>query len=222
MSTLIDIMGAVVIGGILLLVAMTAMDSGLQSFINSNADAIVQNELADLSRIMQHDLRKMGYSIPEAASDSIIQIAQPGRLKFITNLNQDQPYPGTSGTDTTPDTIDYQVVAYDSMDFIDTAIVLYGLNRSVNVVGKATSNGQVGTITNSDVFRYLDQAGNEVSYIPATKMVEVTFVSLNPDIYLNDEVLLASDPVTRMTELRKLIKESFWRQTRVVSKNLRR
>ncbi|MFH0883214.1 MAG: hypothetical protein V2A56_09540 [bacterium] len=222
MQSLIDIMGAMFIGGILILVAMTALDSGLQAFVNNNADAIVQNELADLSRTMQFDLRKMGYSIPEAQSTSILQIALTNRLKFLTNLNLSEPYNGTGGIDSTPDTIEYRVTPFQTYNFIDTSIVLYGLYRTVKVVGHATETLQVGTITNTDVFRYLDQAGNPVVYIPATKMVEVTFVSLNPEIYLNREVLLASSPQERMTELRKLVRESFWRQTRVVSKNLRR
>ncbi len=222
MQNIIDILGAMFIGGILILVAMTALDGGLQAFVNNNADAIVQNELADLSRTMQYDLRKMGYGIPEADATSIIQIAQSNRLKFLSNLNLNEPYNGAGGTDATPDTIEYQVVPFHTYNFIDTSIVLYGLNRTVKIVGVTTETGQVGTITNMDVFRYLDQAGNQVAYIPATKMVEVTFVSLNPQIYLNQEVLLAKDPVERITELRKLVRESFWRQTRVVSKNLRR
>jgi len=222
MQTLIDIAGAMFIGGILLIVAMTAMDNGLQSFVSNNADAIVQNELVELSRIMQFDLRKMGYGISESASTSIIQTAESGHLKFLSNLNLLEPYGGSGGTDEIADTVEYQVVPFDTMNFIDTSIVTYSLYRTVKVVGVTTEANHVGTITNTDVFRYLDQAGNEVSYVPSTKMVEVTFVAMNPDIYLNDEVLLASAPQERMRELRKLIKESFWRQTRVVSKNLRR
>jgi hypothetical protein len=222
MQSIIDILGAMFIGGILILVAMTALDGGLQAFVNNNADAIVQNELADLSRTMQFDLRKMGYGVPEAQSASILLIAQSNRLKFLTNLNLSKPYNGSGGIDSTPDTIEYQVVPFHTYNFIDTSIIVYELNRTVKVVGHATESGQVGTITNTDVFRYLDQAGIPVVYIPATKMVEVTFVSLNPDIYLNSEVLLASSPQERMKELRKLVRESFWRQTRVVSKNLRR
>lgn len=222
MQSIIDILGAMFIGGILILVAMTALDGGLQAFVNNNADAIVQNELADLSRTMQFDLRKMGYGIPEAQSSTILQIAQSDHLKYLTNLNLTEPYNGVGGIDSTPDTIEYQVVPFQSYNFIDTSIAVFGLNRTVKVVGHATETLQVGTITNTDVFRYLNQAGVPVAYTPATKMVEVTFVSLNPQIYLNQEVLLATNPVDRMKELRKLVKESFWRQTRVVSKNLRR
>ena len=74
---------------------------------------IVQNELADLSLIIQQDLRKMGYSIPEAQLGQIIQVGTPNHLRFISNLNIDRDYyagmHGNLHTDATPDTIDYSV-----------------------------------------------------------------------------------------------------------------
>jgi hypothetical protein len=212
MQSMIDILGAMMIGSILLLMAMSSLDAGLQRFVNHNADAIVQNELAGLSEIIQEDLRKMGYGIPEAESGDIIQIAQANRLKFLSRVN----------SDAVADTIEYLISALDTITFIDTSIVLYGITRTVTIASGSTNSGHVGTISIPTIFRYLNQVGVEVVLITATRMVEVTLVSLNPNIYLSDEVFIASSPAERMVELRKLLRESYWRQTRVISKNLRR
>lgn len=222
MQTLIDILAAIFIGGILLLVAMTAMDSGLQMFVNYNADALVQNELAELANIIQEDLRKMGYAIPQYMQDQIIQTAQPNQLAYIANLNLDAPYPGYAGQDAVSDTVRYNIAAIDTVAFVDTSLTLYGVNRTLHLAGKSAKTIQVGTIANDTVFQYLNQVGQPVAVPMAAKMVEVTFVALTPDVYLSDELLAATNPQDRMRELRKLIRESFWRQTRVISKNLRR
>lgn len=226
MSTMIDILGGMIIGSILLLVAMTAMDNGVRQFVNHNADAIVQNELAGLSDVIQNDLRKMGYGIPESMQHQIVQTADSDHLVFITNLNLDRDYyesvHGNLHTDAIPDTIEFSVAPFDTITFFDTSLVLYGINRRVVVSQEATATGQIGTISNDNVFRYLDQVGRPVSYMPATVMVEVTLVALNPNVYISDEVIQADNPVDRMRELRKLLRESYWRQTRVISKNLRR
>jgi len=224
MSTIIDILGAMFIGSMLMLVSMKAMDNGLQQFVNHNADAIVQEELASTSQIIQNDLRKMGYGIPEAQQDEILQIATPTHLKYLSHLNHDIDYlnPGGSNIDQIVDTIDYQVTVLDTVTFIDTSIVLYGIHRTVKVGGASILNSIVGTTAEDSVFRYLNQAGQQVAFTPATKMVEVTLIAVNPNIYISNEVLAAENPEDRMVELRRLLRESYWRQTRVISKNLRR
>jgi hypothetical protein len=213
LSALIDIIGSFLIGAILLLVSAKAMDSSVQQFVNQNADAIVQNDLTTLTQILQFDLRKMGFGIPEGMSETILQRAEAGRLRFLANLNAD---------DAIPDTIEYSVARCDTVVFVDTSIVLYGLYRRVRIAGQAASSSQIGTISNPSVFRYLDQAGAQAMIMESTRMVEVTLVVMNPRIYASDEVFHAANPVARMRELRKLIRESFWRQTRVISRNLRR
>ncbi len=223
---MIDILGGMVIGGILLIVAISAMDNAVEQFVNHNADAIVQNELTGLTQIIQHDLRKMGYGIPENQQNTILRIGQPTHLKYLTNLNMERDYfadqHGNLHIDVIPDTIEYQIAVFDTVNFIDTSIVLYSVTRTVKVTQENPSVSYIGTIVNNSVFRYLDQIGNPTGVLPATKMIEVTLVAMNPNIYINNDVLLALGPVERMRELRKLIRESYWRQTRVISKNLRR
>ncbi len=226
MATFLDIIGSMLIGSILLLVSVRIMDSSLRDFINHNADAIVQSEMAGLTRIIQADLRKMGFGIPENKKAEIIQIAEPTRLRFLANLNMERDHydavHGNQHIDFVPDTIDYRLAPKDTVVFIDTLIVFYDLVRTVNVSQESDATGPIGTVVNNSIFRYLDQIGQPVQIIQSTKMVEVNLIAMNPDIFINDEVLSAAGPTERMVELRKLLGESFWRQTRVISKNLRR
>lgn len=222
MQALIDIVGAIFVGAFLLLIAMTAMNTGLQTFVSFNADAIVQNELADLARIIQEDLRKMGYGIPPSQQSNILQIAQGDELKFIANLNMDSTYPGYAGIDSTPDTIHYTVAVHETITILDTSIVLYGVTRKIHLAGKSAQSIQIGTIANSDVFQYFNQVGQPVGTPLAARMVEVTIIALSPDIYMSDELIVAEDAEDQIAEINSLIRQSFWRQTRVISKNLRR
>lgn len=212
MQVLIDILTSVFVGGILLVTTMTAMDESVRQFVNHNADAIVQNELAGMTEIVQEDLRKMGYNVPESMQQQIIQQADSASVTFLASLNGDA----------TMDTIAYAVSPFDSVAFVDTVLVLYGVNRRVAEGGGTSSARMIGTIANPRVFRYLDQIGREVTVLQAAKMVEVTMIALNPSVYIDNAYLAAQTPAERAAALRDLVKLSFWRQTRVISKNLRR
>lgn len=212
MQTMIDILGAMMVGAILLLIALSAMDQGVQRFVNHNADAIVQNELANMSQIIQADLRKMGYGVPESDQDDILQVAASNRLRFLADLNSDSAV----------DTIEIGISVTDTIRFIDTTVSLFRIQRRVAIAGQTPRAGIIGSTADQNMFKYLDQIGREVGYLPSVRMVEVTLVAMNPNIYLSDQVLVAETPEERMRELRRLIREAYWRQTRVISRNLRR
>ncbi|MCK5453664.1 MAG: hypothetical protein KAJ16_04845, partial [Calditrichia bacterium] len=89
MTAMIDVLGGLFIGGFLLLIALTATDTATTEFFNYNADAIMQQNLANTSKIIQYDLRKMGFGVPEALLGSILQVATGNRLKFLAHLNSD-------------------------------------------------------------------------------------------------------------------------------------
>jgi len=219
MAVLIDIIGAAMIGGLILLLVITVTDSGIRQFFNYNADAIVQTQLAHMAYITEYDLRKMGFGINEVQQGSILQIANANRIKFLAQLN--------SQTDDIPDTIEYRVTFAETIDFGDTALTLYNLNRKMIIASQAPQSINIGRIGNNNVFKYLDQIGNPAPIMQATKMVEVTLVTFNPQIILSPEFVSSrldsiDGPDLRKQELRRLLRPSFWRQTRLVSKNLRR
>lgn len=231
MAALLDIVGSALFGGLLLLIAITATDTATQEFINYHSDSIVQENLTQMSRMLEYDLRKMGFGIPEAQMNSILQIGQPNRLRFITQLNLDPdsytPIPGVVGFDDIPDTIEYRITWADTTNFLDTTIVMYNVNRRLATSTGVTESTDIGRIGNNNVFRYLDQIGRQTGVLMATRMVEVTLTAFNPQIMLSPEMVRSDlrniqDREFRKRELRRLLRASYWRQTRLVSKNLRR
>jgi hypothetical protein len=60
-STMIDIMGAIIIGGFLLLNILSFQGRTTEQMYYFNDDVIVQRHLADVSGIIEHDFRKIGY-----------------------------------------------------------------------------------------------------------------------------------------------------------------
>ena len=228
MATFLDIIGGIFIGGLILLIALTATDNGMEAFFNYNADAIVQQRLTGVSDIIQHDLRKMGYGIPESQRGQILQVEQADRLRFIAQLN---PSPtlkigGINVHDQVVDTIEYRIVPADSITIADSTLVTYSVLRTIIVPGIQNKTMEIGRIGNSDVFRYLNQIGNPVALLTATKMVEVNLSVIDPHIVLSKDLVTtggtAADSTWRREELRRMMRNSYWRQTRLVSRNLRR
>lgn len=228
---MLDIIGGLMIGGIMMIIGLTASDIAIQSFYNYNSDAIFQENLRQVTVILEYDLRKMGFGIPESQLTTIIETALPQHLKFIANLNKGADnyvkLPGTSGFDDIPDTVEYVVSLADTINFPDTTISIYQINRTLKIGGGNTYSGVIGRIGNSDVFTYLDQAGQPAPLPMSIRMVEVTLTAFNPEVVLSPENVKTDlnniqDSEFRKQELKRLLRTTYWRQTRMVSKNLYR
>ncbi len=158
MSVILDIITAMFIGGFLLIMSFTASDNGTQAFLNYNADAITQMNLTNVSNTMQYDLRKMGFEVPEAQQGNIVQIAQPNHFKFLAHLNKNaQCNISVSGfSDNIVDTIDYLITPFEAINFTDTSVTIYDIQRTIKIVNESPRSMVIGKIGNQDVFRYLD------------------------------------------------------------------
>lgn len=230
MGSILDYITAIIVGGAILLITMRVTDTGTREFLNYNADAISQMNLANMSSIIEYDLRKMGYGVPEG--EQVLFIAQPNRLKFIAHLNREFDYFGhlIPHKDDIPDTIEYIITPAETIDYGDTSIVMYKVTRRLKITGEGGKISDIGRVGNGAIFRYLDQIGYPVdpgSELVASKMVEVTLTMFNPRVVLSPELVRRdvsniSDVEYRKKELRRLLRTSYWRQTRLVSKNLKR
>jgi hypothetical protein len=228
---MIDIIGGIFIGGFLMLIALTATDTATTEFFNYNSDAIMQQNLARTSEIIQYDLRKMGFGVPEALQGAILNIATDSRLKYLSHLNSDADamvsISGVNTIDNVVDTIEYIALPFDSVDYYDTTVTTYQIRRILKISPNYSNSMTIGVIGNRSVFRYLDQIGQEVAFIPATRMVEVTLTAFDPRIFISrdwidSKLTNIADSTFRKQELRRLLRASYWRQTRLISRNLRR
>ncbi len=231
MSTVLDVIGGVVIGGMLMLIALTTSDIGMRNMFNENADGIVQSNMNRMTRIIEFDLRKMGFAVPEAQLDNTVQIALPGHLKFLAQLNLDADtyykIPGLSIFDTQVDTIDYFVSPGPSVTLGDTSFSLYNVQRTVKIAGGPTRVTVLGNISNSDVFTYFNQVGQPAFTNSEIRLVDIKLASLNPNVVLSPDILQEEindiqNSSFKKKEIQRLLRPTFWRQRRLIARNLRR
>lgn len=99
-STLLDIMGSTVVGGMLLLILFRLNDASVQNTFKSSEEFIVQQDLVEVVQLLEYDFRKIGYCLQynkiPSPSKSII-FADSSRISFITDVAEPPTYPKGDG-----------------------------------------------------------------------------------------------------------------------------
>lgn len=91
-STIIDILGAIIIGGLLLLILLRLNGSITEDSIIHGSDRSLQRALAETALIVEEDFRKMGYcEDPYKLTEEMSRItyADSDYISFYTDLNRD-------------------------------------------------------------------------------------------------------------------------------------
>lgn len=105
-STVIDILGSMIVGGMLMLILWRMNDSATENLYNFGGELILQQNLAATSEVLEYDFRKIGYCKNWAKivdpSNSIL-LADSDKIKFLTDI-----YP-ESGPDGIIDTLFYRL-----------------------------------------------------------------------------------------------------------------
>lgn len=200
MNTILDIIGSYIIGGMLLLIALTVMDTTQKYFHSHGDDLIVQQNLTATTKTLEYDLKKMGYGIPEW--DDVVITADSTHLKYLCDHNKDGVI----------DTVEYYVGAESEMSHTPNPDDRF-LYRKVN--GLPACGFKVGVVTIFS-FDYLDQDGlivdtSILANLSAVKMVRIT-------LKIESSAVYSSEKNPEKSEYRT----AFWQQTRLVSRNLRR
>ena len=91
-STIIDILGSIAIGGVLLIILWRLDDAATQNVINNGQEVVLQQNLTTVATILEHDFRKIGYCANwnkiSDPSKSIVS-ADSNSIKFITDEDDD-------------------------------------------------------------------------------------------------------------------------------------
>lgn len=96
-STLLDIMGSVVIGGFLLMILFRLNDASVKNTYLNSGELIVQQNLVEVVKLIEHDFRKIGYCLDyekiPVPSEAIIY-ADNQSIKFKTDVAElpNHPY----------------------------------------------------------------------------------------------------------------------------------
>ncbi len=91
-SSLLDILGSTIIGGMLLIIIFRMNDAAAENTYNNSGELISQQNISTVVQILETDFRKIGYckdwnKIP-FPSQSII-MADSNKIKFLTDIEAD-------------------------------------------------------------------------------------------------------------------------------------
>lgn len=228
MATIIDIISGIVIGGMLILIALTALGTGMQTSANHSAAEIVQLNLARSSQIMELDLQKIGFGIPEEDRGQVFQSATASHVKVLAHLNREAetqiPVAGVSVFDNIPDTLEYSVTLDDTITLGDSTLSIYKVTRQVKIASIASVSSVIGKIATDNVFRFLKQTGSQASVPAEIRILEINLSAFNPQVILSDELVMANpqsgDLDIRKRELQYLLRGGYSRKSRITLRNL--
>lgn len=207
-STLIDILGSTLIGGMLLLILFRLHDANSENLMTYGAELITQQNLVATVEVLEYDFRKIGYckdweKIPDP-SRAIIS-ADSNSIKYLTDVGTGSDPNG----DGIVDTMHYYLGPASDLIVTDNPRdrMLY------RVINGATPAGSNLGITEFKL-KYFNALGDSIAF-PITVPGEIYTMQINitvesPNLvasYLDPDVLIASS--------------AFWRQIRLAARNIR-
>lgn len=198
-NVMLDIVGSMVIGGLLLLVALRMDEKATQNTFQSQANLTMQQNLTSLVENIEYDFRQIGYcSNPDAYPDVLpfpykyVVFGDTSAIWFVTDTRN-------SGR---LDTVKYYMGGPDSLTPNPHDYKFY---RQVNNGPAVWSSLGVTQFK----LRYLDAIGDSVS-VPFTGQSSTQLVEVN----------LRVEPVALYGDTTYKNVYAVWRQTKLVSKNL--
>lgn len=195
-STILDIIGALVIGGIMLLTLFRVNDNTVQNYFYYNSDFILQRDLVDIIMIVEGDLRRIGYC---ADPDSLVPpnrtilSADSNAITFVTDLHKSGKL----------DTVSYRTGTTTDLSGTPNPrdIPLYRVINNGNEERSIT-----GVVTQFRLV-YFDALGNTIS-LPIVSPGEIQTMEL-------------SIKVENAAAYNQNYANAYWRQVRLASKNLK-
>lgn len=89
-STMLDIVGSIIIGGVLMVTLLSTNSNAVQNTYNYGGDVSIQIGLTGLTQAIDSDFRKIGYSsIQTIVLDptKVIILADTSSIKFLSDVN---------------------------------------------------------------------------------------------------------------------------------------
>lgn len=195
-STLLDIVGSVIIGGLILLILFRLNNSATANLYNSYSEATVQQSIVSVVQVLESDFRKIGYckdwnKIPDPTK--AILYADTSKFVFITDIDNDGNV----------DTLDYYLGPTSALSNTPNPRdrLLY---RVVN--NETPKSANVG-LTEFKI-TYFNSLGDTIKTLPLTSNTGQIH-TIQIDVETQNSEAIDSTYVT-----------SFWRQIKLSAKNL--
>jgi hypothetical protein len=194
-STILDILASIIIGGILMMITWRLSDAATEKTYNNSGELSLQQNLATVAQILENDFRKIGYCADwnkfPDPSKAIV-FADTSNIIYLTDIDLDSDM----------DSIHYYLGPTSQLSSTPNPRdrLLY---RVLNNESPLASN--LGVTQFKMV--YFDALGDTI-YPPITVAGSITSIEIN----LSVESVAAYD---------EKYSSAFWRQIRLVARNLR-
>jgi len=199
-SSMIDILGSIVIGGMLFLILLRLNEAAVKNSFQYNGELIVQQNLVEIVELLEHDFRKIGFcsdweAIPDP-SKSIIA-ADSSSISFLTDVNDDGIV----------DTLGYFLGPLSELAHTPNPRdrILYRTVNGSNPLGANLGVTQFNLL-------YFDTFGDTIIF-PIAVPGEINTMEINVTV---EDVAAYDDPY-----IENDYNSVFWRQIRLAARNLR-
>jgi hypothetical protein len=208
MGTLLDLLASTIFGGVLLLIVLDANEIANENHSKYNGDQLVQEMLVSTVRLLEGELRNMGFGVPDTATNTpIVRYADTSRIAFLCDLGRDGGF---------IDTVKYRIGPISELQSTKNELDRY-LYRKIN----SDPELKVGVVT---VFkmRYLTQSGVPIATpVPSDELSEIGVVEVTLEVQ-NPYAISRQAAMVRPGERDALYSSSLWQQTRLAGQNYRR
>ncbi len=199
-SDIIDLAGSILIGGLIMLILFRMNDAAAENVYNNGGELSLQQNLAVSAKVLEDDFRKIGFcddwkKIPDPSKS--ILLADSNRIKFLTDLEKNGSRP-----DGNVDTIYYYLGPTSELSQTPNPRDRF-LYRVVN---SETPQGVNLGITQFKLV-YFDALGDTINF-PITTPSEAYTIEINLT-------------VENTAGYNEKYSSAFWRQIRLVARNLR-
>jgi type II secretory pathway component PulJ len=208
-NTLIDILGSTIIGGLLLLILFRMNDGAINNNFTYSGERIVQQNLVEIVRLLEHDFRKIGYCYDwkKITDQSLVILkATPTRITFLTDfVTQANPY-----GDGVIDTLTYFLGTTSTLSATPNPNdkLLYRLENNTNKIATANVGGSNLGVTEFNL-TYFDAVGAVITSMPSSPPLGIASIQID----------LAVENPAAYAQNYDLERKVIWRQIRLASRN---
>lgn len=201
-STLLDILGSTLIGGMLFMILLRINDAAVENTYINGGEYIIQSNLVEIVQLLEHDFRKIGYcktwnKIPDPTK--AILSADTSSITFLTDV--------------------------DNNGFVDTLHYYLGSDTTLSITSNpndrllfrvVNNEPEIGANLGVTRFKltYYDSLGDTI-YAPVAQPGEIHNMQIDIKVE-NTETFTSSAEAGE-----EIFTSAFWRQVRLVARNLR-
>jgi hypothetical protein len=205
MGTIIDLLGSMIFGGALLMIALDANSAARETQDKYAGDLYVQRALTEVVSGVESEFRNMGFGVPDTAAT--IVDAKPESITFVYNVD---------GTGAGVDTVRYYVGTVSEL-----ASTQNELDRPLYRTQNGGAPSMVGVVTIFNL-KYIDY--NKAVMTPpisAVNLKSIQTIEITLEVQ-NPYASYRTAGTVQSGERNALYSSSLWQQTPLASQNFKR